>query len=102
MACHTPPFGNICWHQQRNRLAWSPHSACAANPVRKQIARFRQFVIDDLIYPRNVEPARGYIGGKERLHLPPAERAQHLFTRTLALVAVQCSHRESEPAELFP
>jgi len=85
---HTPPFGDICWYQQRNRLALSPHSARAANAMRKKIARFRQLVIDDLIYPCNVQPASCYIGGKQCLHLPPAERGQHLFTCALALITV--------------
>ena len=92
-ALQLPPLRCIVVREQGDRLATAAHPACSTDPVRQEIGRFRQLVVDDEIDRRDIDPARGDIGGEEDGHLAGPEIGHDGIAGVLREVALQRRNR---------
>src|SRR5690606_3720031 len=86
---------------QRQRLALQAVAAGAADAVHVVLGDHRQVVVDHQRQVRDVEPARGDVGGDQDPRLARLELVQRLLPLRLALVAVDRERRQASLLELL-
>ena len=73
---------------ERNSDAICARTRRTANPMNVAFRLVREFVVEDVRDARDVDAARGDIGGDQHLELTRPETPQRPLTLTLAAVAV--------------
>ena len=80
--------GLLLGQHERDADPAAPGAAGAADAVRVDVGLLRRIEVDHVRDVVDVEPARGDVGGDERLHLAGVEALERLLALRLALVAV--------------
>ena len=72
-----------------DRASGAPDATCAPDPVHVGVGTCGHVVVDHVRDGRDVETARGDVGGDEDRHAPALEGEHHAVARALGHVAVQ-------------
>src|SRR5690606_25328828 len=94
-ALDLPQQAALVGRDQRQRLALQAVAAGAADAVHVVLRHHRQVVVDDQRQARDVQAARGHVGGDQDPRLARLELVQRLLPLRLALVAVDRKRRQA-------
>src|SRR5690606_13558812 len=100
-ALDLPQQRGLVRRHQRQGFAAGAVAAGAADAVHVVLGHHRQVVVDHQRQARDVEAARGHVGGDQDPRLAGLELVQRLLPLRLALVAVDRQRRQPGLAKLF-